>query len=167
MKKIILTSVCLLFVLSSNCYAQHNAPRNTRPYRSSAEIKTPNRLLDAKIVNSVLNNNTFIMEFTITNKGETLNSYVIRPTGDSYNSMTYAYDNEGNKCTIRTCLNNGQPSLTDLPTNIPIKIVVNITGFSSSATNFSQIKIYSIRQFTVIEQDPYAGDFIFNNIPIK
>ena len=167
MEKKLFLLLSIVTISINNGFCQENNTKSDSKSETFVQIKTPNSNLEAQITKVDFNSSAIFIEFVITNKGEDIESYIIRPTGSDYDKMTYAYDNTGNRCVVKTYLNDGQISITDLPQNVPVKIIAGITGFSPSATSFSQIKIFGCRQFRVIQQDPMAGDFVFTNVPIR
>ncbi|MFT4070378.1 MAG: hypothetical protein QM654_00475 [Dysgonamonadaceae bacterium] len=172
-----------LFVCSNGCHAQFlkklgksiekvskqvddalktDEPANT----SSAEINhskiavsTPHRNLLVNLIGAEMSGDKYVLEFTITNKGENIKDYRLEDCSGLGCGDTEVYDNLGNKCRVDIAFG------SRLPDNTPVKVRAIISQFSSKATYFSRIKIKGETWDHGYSNRP-DGFFIFKNVPI-
>jgi hypothetical protein len=182
MKKIILFMLlsAIFFTNSEKCHAQflkklakgiENVSKKldetlgtTAPAEpSKITVSSPHRNLQVNVIGAEMSGDNYILEFTITNKGENIKEYCMDRSTD-------VYDNLGTQCRAEIIMGNSQSSFGSaaggsLLNDTPAKIRVVLSGFSSNATSFSQIRIKGETYDHGYTNRP-DGDFVFKNLPI-
>lgn len=195
MKKVLISILLLavLFINNEGCHAQflkklakgiENASKqvdkvlgteeiintgNAEINGSKITVTTPHRNLQVNILGAEMSGDNYILEFTITNRGENIKDY--RLTGCFGGcGNTKAYDNLGNECRVDIVFStseswHGGTAGSSLLNDTPAKVKVILSRFSSKATSFSQIRIKGEAWDHGYTNRP-NGDFVFKNIPI-
>lgn len=130
---------------------------------SGITVSSPHRNLQVNVLGAEMSGDNYILEFTITNKGENIKEYRMYRSTD-------VYDNLGTQCHAEIILGNDQSSFGSaaggsLLNDTPVKVRVVLSGFSSNATSFSQIRIKGDTWDHGYANRP-DGDFVFKNLPI-
>ncbi|WP_163274302.1 hypothetical protein [Dysgonomonas sp. 511] len=147
------------FLGSEESANTNNAETNS----SKITVSSPHRNLKVNIIGAEMSGENYILEFTITNKGENIRDYRM-------DRSTNVYDNLGTQCRAEIIIGNSQSSLGSsaggsLLNDTPMKVRVVLSGFSSKATSFTQIRIKGEAWDYGYNNRP-DGDFVFKNVPI-
>lgn len=162
--------IILIAVLSGTlCSCDTLSKLSTSSLLTGTTISTPHRNLEVTLQNTEMAGKRFILEFTLVNRGDDIEQYDLHGCFGSC-ELSKAFDNLGNECRIDLKFGNkesqhGGAARNSLLKNVPVKVTVFITGMSSNATSFSQIKIKGVC-YDYRCAYPANGDFDFRNIPI-
>ncbi|MDH6353710.1 hypothetical protein M2132_000027 [Dysgonomonas sp. PH5-45] len=129
---------------------------------SKMSYSTPHKNIQMNWVGATMSGDYYVLEFTITNKGEDIGSYRL----GGYE----AYDNLGNKCRIDIIFAGTESKHSGnasgrLLNNTPSKVKVLLSRFSSKATSFTQVRLVG-KAWDSGYIDKPNGYFIFKNVPI-
>jgi hypothetical protein len=138
--------------------------KQTEVAGSTVTYSTPHKLLQVNLLGAEMSGNNYVMEFTITNNGEDIETY--RLEGNYQGSK--AYDNLGNECDIQVIFGqgysiSGAAAQNTLLSGVPAKVKVALSGFGSKATSFAQVRIKAYAYGGTFKPN---GDFRVNNLPI-
>lgn len=152
-------------VLKTETTTSASTPADDSPKMT---LSTPHKNLQVKVIGVARSGEGVVLEFTITNVGDNIKDYRLSAYGSG---NAEAYDNLGNQCRIDILFGkseswHGGTAGGSLPNNVPVKIRVLLSRFSSQATSFSQIRIGGEAWDHGMTDRP-DGSFIFKNVPIE
>lgn len=161
MKATILAAVCTLLIGVYGCTSVYRSSESKTP------ISTPSPDLQVKIISTELQGDEFVMDFTITNTGATIDRYYLYGTGGNF-VKSKAYDDKGNSCEIelyvdKKGLQGDERTLVSLKKNTPLEVRATITGFDPDVSLFSHIIISGESER---KNDPATGDFVFSGVRV-
>lgn len=138
---------------------QNNTPKMT--------VTTPHKNLLLNFTGASMSGERYILEFTITNKGDDIKDY--RLSGQGSGSAD-AYDDLGNQCRVDVIFGrneswHGGTAGGNLLNDTPVKITILLSRFGSKAASFSQIRIKG-ETWDHGYTDRPDGNFVFKNVPI-